>query len=109
MGSPYPSKEAVPQAIVPPLALSARRRKLRRRKHDKGGKRVGGRHISEEKIKGGGGEPRVGLGGGQSRCSPPGAAARACEGCERKRPSACRSAGLARHCAVLLSGELTSQ
>ena len=27
MGSPYPSKEAVPQAIVPPLALSARRRK----------------------------------------------------------------------------------
>ena len=51
VGSPYPSKEAVPQAIVPPLALSARRRKLRRRKHDKGGKRVGGRHISEEKIK----------------------------------------------------------
>ena len=45
----------------------------------------------------------MGLGGGQSRCSPPGAAARACEGCERKRPSARRSAGLARHCAVLHS------
>ena len=106
MGSPYPSKEAVPQAIVPPLALSARRRKP---PSCTGAAWNGGTGKRKGKGFGWRGEPRVGLGGGQSRCSPPGAAARACEGCERKRPSACRSAGLARHCAVLLSGELTSQ